>query len=101
VVPGSCALAGSTVPDEATTMQLVDAITVLDSGRAMGDDGDRFAASQVTDRGHDVPLRPEVERVRRFVERWDGGVVVEGARDGDALDLSAREPGESRPLLAP
>ena len=57
----------------------------------MGDDDDGFVAHQLRDARLYLCFVLGVETGCGFVEQDDGGVLQQGARDGDALSLAARE----------
>lgn len=70
-----------------------DDIGVLDGAEAMRHGDGRAAALGLLQRGLHHLLRLGVERRGSFVEEEQAGVADEGARDGDALALAARELG--------
>src|SRR5262249_16140127 len=62
------------------------------SRQRVGDHDRRGTLDRPVDRLLDQPLRLAIERAGRLVEHEDGRVAHDGARDGDALPLAAREP---------
>src|SRR6185436_9208997 len=57
----------------------------------MRDDDDRLVASQRVHGVHHTALGVDVERTRRFVQNEYAWIVIQCARDADALSLSTRE----------
>ena len=82
---------GVGVGDDAAVGQLDDAGRVLVGQLGVVRDHDNEAvAGHVAQQVHDLHARLGVEGAGGFVGQQDLGVVDEGARDGDALHLSAR-----------
>ena len=70
-----------------------DQVGVADGGEAVRDDQDGFADDEALEGGLDEGLAVAVEGAGGLVEDEDGGVAEEGAGEGEALFLSAGEPG--------
>src|SRR5262249_38545762 len=68
-----------------------DAIGVDDGMQTMRDHDGRSSLAQVLDRALNLPLGFRIERSRRLVEQNDRRVLEQGACDGDALALAARD----------
>src|SRR5262245_19427463 len=77
--------------DDAALVHDDDLVGVLDGGQAMRDHQRGAVAHEFDQRGLDAPLGFIVESRRGLVEDQDGRVLEQGARDGDALLLSARQ----------
>ena len=77
--------------DDAASVERHDAVGTLDRRQPVRDDERRAAAHQQVERGllHLRSLGLGVERRRRLVEDQDRGVLVDGARDRQALALAA------------
>ena len=76
---------------EAALLQHEDAIEAAHRGQAVRDGDDGAAVHEAAERLADQLLRFAVERRGRLIEQQQGRVLQEGAGDGDALPLSARQ----------
>src|SRR5574341_730638 len=77
--------------DDAAALEIEDAVHAGDGRQSMGD-GDHGAALHQREQGLlDAVLALAVERAGGLVEHEDAGVLEDGARDGQALALAARE----------
>ena len=74
-----------------TTLEDEDAVGVADGGEAVGDDDGGAANGDLFERALDEGFGLVVDRGGGFVEDEDGRVFEDGARNGDALTLSAGE----------
>jgi hypothetical protein len=83
--------------DHAALVDDIDAVGVLHGRQAVGDQDRGAAGHQPLQRRLDLGLALGVERAGGLVEQQDRGVLQEGAGDGDALALAARQ---ARPGLA-
>jgi hypothetical protein len=79
------------VGHDPTLVQQHDAVRQADGGKAMGDDQRGPSLHQHPQGGVDPLLHLDVDGARGIVEDEDGRVDQEGAGDGDALALTARE----------
>src|SRR5579864_4378317 len=77
---------------DASALEPIEQITVLDGTEAMGDYEHCLTAVQRADRFHDTPLGGHVERARGLVQHEYGRIVIERPGNADALELAAREP---------
>ncbi len=82
--------------DQAPGVEHRDAISQLQSGSTVGDQQRRPATHDLSQRGMDLGLDPDVNRGRRVVQDQDGRVGQQGASQRDPLTLPA---GEGEPLL--
>ena len=78
--------------DDAPVLHHRDHVGVAHRGQTVGDDQGRAPLHQVLEGPLDDRLGLGVERRGGLVEDQDRRVLVEGARDRQALALSAREP---------
>jgi len=81
----------ATLFDNAAFLDDEDLVHGAEGGEAMGDADDGAIFGEVVDGFLDFGFGLGVEGGGGFVEDEDGGVADEGAGDGDALALSARE----------
>lgn len=79
--------------DDAAAVEDVDDVCFLDRAQSVRDGDGGATSGGGVEGGLDDFLGLAVECGRGFVEEQDGGVAEEGAGDGDALFLSAREEG--------
>ena len=77
--------------DDAISRQDQDAVGMADGRQTVGDDQGGSAVCQAQQRLLHRPFALVVERAGCFVEDQDLRVLEEGAGDGDALALAARE----------
>ena len=77
--------------NELTALENEDAVGVADGGEAVSDDDGCAADSDLFERALDEGLGLVVDRGGGLVEDQDGRVFENGARNGDALALSAGE----------
>lgn len=77
--------------DDAALVEDVDDVGALDSAEAVGDGNGGAALGRLVQGGLDDVLGLGVEGRRGLVQEQDLGVADQGAGDGDALLLAARE----------
>ena len=77
--------------DDVAVIENDDRRGVADRGKTVRDDQDGFADDELLERELDGGLAVAVEGAGGLVEDEDGGVAEEGAGEGEALFLSARE----------
>ncbi|GJC95043.1 hypothetical protein ColKHC_03869 [Colletotrichum higginsianum] len=79
--------------DDASLVEDVDDVGLLNGAEAMGDGNGGAALGGLVEGGLDDVLRLGIEGRRGLVQQQDLGVADEGAGDGDALLLAAGEQG--------
>ena len=79
----------STLFDDATLIEEQHEIGVANRGKAVGDDEGRAVLSQRIHGGLHAGFRFHVQRAGRLVENQNGGILQDGAGDGDALAFTA------------
>ena len=72
-------------------LQHHDLIRVLDSGKPVGDDQQRFPLGKRHNGALNLIFILGISESGRLVQNYNGGVLQNGAGDGDALALSAGE----------
>ena len=84
-------LVGTPLLGHNTVSQHDDLVRSRDGTHPVRDDQDRLVADQAGQRRLDERLVLDVQTGRRLVEQDDGRILEEGARNGNALALTARK----------
>ena len=77
--------------DDAAAVHDDDAVSVAHGGEAVGDDQRCLAGHQAFEGVLDEAFAFAIERTGGFIEQQDGGIAQDGAGDGEALALAARQ----------
>ena len=78
--------------DDAAAVDHDDAVGIDGGGQPMRDHERGAVAHELLERVLHQPLALRIERAGGLVEQQDRRILEDGARDGDALLLAAREP---------